>query len=127
MDAHTSTTQPGDPVLAGRLRRETQAEVLFGPGDRGRYATDASIYQVEPIGVVLPRTIDDVAATLAIAREHGVPLLPRGGGTSQCGQTVNRAIVIDFTRHLNRVLSIDPERREAVVEPGIVLSQLNAA
>ena len=68
---------------------ETQAEVLFGRADRGRYSTDASIYQVEPVGVIVPRTIDDVTAAMAIAREHGVPVLPRGGGTSQCGQTVN--------------------------------------
>ena len=127
MDALTITTQPGDDRLARRLRQATRADVLFGPADRGRYATDASIYQVEPIGVVLPRSIDDVAATLSIAREHGVPVLPRGAGTSQCGQTVNRAIVIDFSRHLNGILSIDPERHEAVVEPGIVLSHLNAA
>ncbi len=118
---------PGDPALAARLARETSAEVLFGSADRGRYATDASIYQIEPIGVVVPRTIEDVAATLAIARDAGVPVLPRGGGTSQCGQTVNRAVVIDCSKYLRRILSVDAEARTAVVEPGLVLSHLNAA
>ena len=101
--------------------------MLFDRADRGRYATDASIYQVEPIGVIVPRTIDDVAAALAIAREDGVPVLPRGGGTSQCGQTVNRALVIDCSKHLRRILHIDPAARTALVEPGVVLGQLNAA
>ncbi len=82
--------------------------MLFGPGDRGRYATDASIYQVEPIGVVVPERIEDAMAAMAIAREHGVPVLARGGGTSQCGQTVNRALVIDCSKHLRRILAIDP-------------------
>ncbi|MEO8713640.1 MAG: FAD-linked oxidase C-terminal domain-containing protein, partial [Acetobacteraceae bacterium] len=119
---------PGLPsALASRLARELRGEVLFDVASRGRYATDASIYQVEPIGVVVPDTIEDVAATLAVAREAGVPVLARGGGTSQCGQTVNRAIILDFSKHLRRVLAIDPDARTALVEPGIVLGQLNAA
>jgi FAD/FMN-containing dehydrogenase/Fe-S oxidoreductase len=113
--------------LATQLRRETRAEVLFSRADRGRYATDASIYQIEPVGVLVPRTIEDVATAMAIARESGVPVLPRGGGTSQCGQTVNRALVIDCSKYLRDVLEIDPERRRATVEPGIVLGHLNAA
>jgi FAD/FMN-containing dehydrogenase/Fe-S oxidoreductase len=113
--------------LAARLRREIAGEVLFAPADRGRYATDASIYQVMPIGVVVPRSVDDVATAIAIAREEGVPVLPRGAGTSQCGQTVNRALVIDCSKHLRRVLHIDPGARTARVEPGLVLSHLNAA
>jgi len=117
----------GDPRLAQRLRREVDGDVLFGRADRGRYATDASIYQVEPVGVVVPRTVDGAAAALAIAREHGVPVLPRGGGTSQCGQTVNRALVIDCTKHLRRVVCVDRNARTAVVEPGLVLSHLNEA
>jgi len=120
-------TPLGDARLAARLRRETGAEIRFDAGSRGRYATDASIYQVEPVGVVIPSSAADVEATLAIAREEGVPLLPRGGGTSQCGQTVNRAIVLDFTKHLRRVLHIDTQARTAEVEPGIVLGHLNAA
>ena len=117
----------GDVRLAQRLRRETQGEVLFGAGDRGRYATDASIYQVQPVGVVVPRTVEDVMAAMAIAREHGVPVLARGGGTSQCGQTVNRALVVDCSKYLRRVLEVDVVGRRAWVEPGLVLSHLNAA
>ena len=117
----------GDPRLAARLSRETRAEVLFRPADRGRYATDASIYQQEPIGVVVPRSLADVEAALAICREEGVPLLPRGGGTSQCGQTVNRALVLDCTKYLRRVLEVDAKAGVARVEPGITLGALNEA
>ena len=113
--------------LATRLRRETTGEVLFSRADRGRYSTDASIYQIEPVGVLVPRTIEDVATAMAIARESGVPVLARGGGTSQCGQTVNRALVLDCSKYLRNVLEIDPDRRRARVEPGMVLGHLNAA
>jgi FAD/FMN-containing dehydrogenase/Fe-S oxidoreductase len=99
--------------------------VLFDRASRGRYATDASIYQMEPLGVIVPETIDDVAAALAIAREEGIPVLPRGGGTSQCGQTVNRALVIDCSKHLRKVLSVDATNRRAWVEPGMALGLLN--
>ncbi|MFC7735924.1 FAD-binding and (Fe-S)-binding domain-containing protein [Roseomonas sp. GCM10028921] len=122
-----SRIAPGDSRLAARLKRETEGEVLFGAGDRGRYATDASIYQVEPIGVLLPRTVEDVAAAMAICREEGVPVLPRGGGTSQCGQTVNRALVIDCTKHLRNLVSVDKAAMRAVVQPGIALGALNDA
>ncbi len=121
------TIAPGDSRLAERLRSEIRGAVLFDRADRGRYATDASIYQVEPIGVIVPEEIGDVAAALAIAREEGVPVLPRGGGTSQCGQTVNRALVIDCSKHLRRILHVDPDARTALVEPGLVLGHLNAA
>jgi FAD/FMN-containing dehydrogenase/Fe-S oxidoreductase len=114
-------------ALATRLRRETRSQVLFSAASRGRYATDASIYQMMPIGVVVPKSMDDVTATLAIAREEGVPVLPRGGATSQCGQTVNTALVIDCSHHLRTISTIDPAARTAVVEPGVVLAQLNAA
>ena len=117
----------GDSRLAGRLRRETGGEVLFSPADRGRYATDASIYQVEPVGVLVPRSTADVEAALAICREEGIPVLPRGGGTSQCGQTVNRALVLDCSKYLRNLLSVDPEARIATVEPGITLGALNEA
>src|SRR6478752_4857135 len=103
----------GDSRLAERLRRETAGEVLFTPADRGRYATDASIYQMEPVGVLVPRSMADVEAALSICREAGVPVLPRGGGTSQCGQTVNRALVIDCSKHLRRILHVDPGARTA--------------
>ncbi len=125
--ATARTIAPGDERLAGRLTRECRGVVLFDPASRGRYATDASIYQIEPIGVIVPETIDDVAAALAITREEGVPVLPRGGGTSQCGQTVNRALVIDCSKHLRRVLRLDIDSRTALVEPGLVLGELNAA
>ncbi len=116
-----------DAALAGRLRREVEGEILLGAGDRGRYSTDASIYQVQPLGVVIPKTIADVQAVLALARDAGLPVLPRGGGTSQCGQTVNRAIVLDCTKHLRTILSVDPVAQTATVQPGIVLAHLNAA
>ena len=92
---------------------------------RGRYATDASIYQMMPHAIVVPETLQDVEATLAFARREGLAVLPRGGGTSQCGQTVNNAVVIDASRHLNRILELDVEARRCVVEPGIVLDELN--
>ncbi len=113
--------------LERRLKGQIEGDVLFDRFSRGRYATDASVYQMMPIGVVIPKTFADVEATLAIAREAGVPVLPRGGGTSQCGQTVNTAIVIDFTKHLNKIIEVDPEAGTAVVEPGLVLDHLNGA
>jgi len=118
---------PGNPRLAARLRRAVAGEVLFDAASRGHYATDASIYQVVPLGVVIPARREDIAATIAIAREEGAPVLARGGGTSQCGQTVNRAIVIDCSRHLRRVLDLDIAGRSVTVEPGLVLGELNAA
>jgi FAD/FMN-containing dehydrogenase len=99
--------------------------VLFDKCSRGRYSTDASIYQIEPVGVVVPKTWQDVVSTMQIAAEEGVSILPRGGGTSQCGQTVAEAIVIDVSVHLRRLVDIDVSARYAVVEPGIVLDHLN--
>ncbi len=124
-DGGASRVPLGDTMLARRLRREVEGDVLFSAADRGRYATDASIYQVEPVGVIAPRTTEGAAAAIAIAREAGVPVLPRGGGTSQCGQTVNRALVIDCSKYLRRVLHVDADQRRALVEPGLVLSDLN--
>ena len=115
----------GTMKLEDRLASETTAEVLFDQFSRGRYATDASFYQIVPAGVVVPRSIDDALRTLAIARDDGRIVTPRGGGTSQCGQTVNDGIVIDFSKHLNRIVSLDVENRSCVVEPGIVLDDLN--
>jgi FAD/FMN-containing dehydrogenase/Fe-S oxidoreductase len=117
----------GDSRLAQRLQREVKGAVLFDAASRGRYATDASIYQIAPLGVVVPETVDDIRAAMAIAREEGVPVLPRGAGTSQGGQAVNRALSIDCTKHMRRILKIDPEAKSALVEPGIVLAQLNNA
>src|SRR5438132_680198 len=113
------------PSLEARLRRETRGEVLFDAFSRGRYSTDASIYQIEPLGVVVPGSREDAAAAIAIAREEGVPVLPRGGGTSQCGQTVAQALVIDCSKYFDRVVSVDVEGRRARVEPGVVLDRLN--
>src|SRR5437016_1223901 len=112
-------------TLERRLRSNMTGDVLFNAFDRGRYATDASFYQIMPLGVVIPKTIDEALRALAIAREDGRTVTPRGGGTSQSGQTVNDGIVIDFSKHLNRVLSLDVENRSCVVEPGIVLDDLN--
>src|SRR6202166_1617983 len=112
-------------TLEDRLARETTGEVLFDSYSRGRYATDAAFYQIMPAGVVVPKTIDEALRALAIARDAGRIATPRGGGTSQCGQTVNDGIVIDFSKHLNRVISLDLENQSCVVEPGIVLDDLN--
>jgi FAD/FMN-containing dehydrogenase/Fe-S oxidoreductase len=112
-------------TLAGKLARETTGEVLFDRFSRGRYATDASFYQIMPAGVVVPRSIDEALRALAICGDAGLTVTPRGGGTSQCGQTVNNGVVIDFSRHLNRIVSLDVENLKCVVEPGIVLDDLN--
>src|SRR5882757_1762299 len=118
-------SNPGLPRLEQRLLSNITGDVLFDSFNRGRYATDASFYQIMPAGVVLPRTMDEALRALAICRDHGRIVTPRGGGTSQCGQTVNDGIVIDFSRHLNRIVSLDVENRSCVVEPGIVLDDLN--
>jgi FAD/FMN-containing dehydrogenase len=108
-----------------RLRRSLSGDLFDDSFNRGRYATDASIYQMMPHAVVVPKTYDDITACLAFARDTGTALLPRGGGTSQCGQTVNHAIVLDTTKHLNKIIKLDVENRQCVVEPGIVLDELN--
>ena len=115
----------GDSGLAARLAREIEGEVRFDAFTRGRYSTDASIYQMEPIGVVVPRTEQDLRVAVQIAAEEGIPVLPRGGGTSQCGQTVNTALVLDCTKHLNAITDYDAETNEVTVQPGLVLDHLN--
>ncbi|MEO6929968.1 MAG: FAD-binding oxidoreductase, partial [Casimicrobiaceae bacterium] len=117
---------PAHGELARRLRKVVAGEVLFDAASRGRYATDASIYQVVPPGVLVPRNDDDVRAALAICGEMKMPVLPRGAGSSQCGQTVGAALVIDHSKYLNRVLAFDAQAMTVTVEPGIVLDQLNA-
>ncbi|RPI82626.1 MAG: FAD-binding oxidoreductase, partial [Planctomycetaceae bacterium] len=114
------------PELAAALSARIAGDVRFDDMSRGLYSTDASIYQITPIGVVLPHSRDDVLAAIEIAARFEVPILPRGGGTSLSGQTVAAALVIDFTRYMNRVLEIDLERKLVRVEPGVVLDQLNA-
>src|SRR5881275_2193244 len=118
---------PGSPRLEARLRRELRGEVLFDRFSRGRYSTDASIYQIEPLGVVVPKDREDVAAALTIAREEGVPVLPRGGGTSQCGQTVARALVLDCSKFMDGVVALDTGARRVRVQPGVVMERLNAS
>jgi FAD/FMN-containing dehydrogenase/Fe-S oxidoreductase len=117
-----------EPVieLERELRTAVRGEVNFDPGSRALYSTDASNYRQVPIGVVLPRSTEDVVNTVAAARRAGAPILSRGGGTSLAGQCCNAAVVIDFSRHLNRVLDIDPRARTARVEPGVVLDNLRA-
>ena len=117
--------RPGDSALAARLRRELEGEVLFDAFSRGLYSTDASIYQIEPIGVVVPKSAADITAAIQIAEEHGVPVLPRGAGTSQCGQTVGEALVVDTSKHLDNVVAFDADARTVTVQPGVVLDRLN--
>jgi FAD/FMN-containing dehydrogenase/Fe-S oxidoreductase len=123
--AEKSRKRAQDTGLAARLAREITGDVLFDASSRGRYATDASFYQIMPLGVVVPRSMDEALRALGIARDAGLIVTPRGGGTSQCGQTINDGLVIDVSKHLNRILSFDVENRTCVVEPGIVLDDLN--
>jgi FAD/FMN-containing dehydrogenase/Fe-S oxidoreductase len=116
----------GQSPLEKHLRQELRGDVLFGQADRGQYATDASIYQIMPIGVVVPKDQADLLLCLDIARSHGTPILARGAGTSQCGQTVGEALVIDNSKWLNKVVEFNAEARTITVEPGVVLDHLNA-
>ncbi len=111
--------------LAIRLKKELQGEVLFDDFSRGRYSTDASIYQIMPIGVVVPKNEEDVQITLQIAKDAGIPVLPRGGGTSQNGQTVNEALVIDTSKYLRNITDFNADQRTVSVQPGLVLDPLN--
>ena len=120
----TSLVLPG---FERRLKAEIGGEVLFDRFSRGRYATDASHYQMMPVGVVVPKTMSDAGRAIALAREEGISVLPRGGGTSQCGQTLNEALVVDCSKHLNKIVELDVENRRCMVEPGIVLDDLNRA
>jgi len=113
------------PGLERKLKAEVTGEVMFDRFSRGRYATDASHYQIMPLGVVAPRTVAEAERALALAREEGVSVLPRGGGTSQSGQTVNQSLVIDCSKYLNKIYEIDVGERRCTVEPGIVLDDLN--
>ena len=122
----TSHLRIGDSALAARLRREIEGDVLFDPFTRGRYSTDASHYQIEPIGVVVPRTEADITRVIGIAAQENLPILPRGAGSSQCGQTIGQAIIIDVSRYLNHVMDFSPEQKIVTVQPGVTLDQLNA-
>ena len=113
--------------LAAALAVAVAGEVSFDAYTRHLYSRDASMYAIEPIGVVFPRDGDDVAAVVSVAAQAGVPVLPRGAGTSLAGQAVGAAVVMDFSRHMNRILEVDAQTRTALVQPGVVQEQLNAA
>src|SRR6185312_12125504 len=113
--------------LEGALRRSIEGEVRFDTGSRALYATDGSNYRQVPIGVVLPKTVEDVLAAMELCRRHDAPVLARGGGTSLAGQCCNVAVVFDFTKYLNKLIDIDPQAKTARVQPGIVLDWLRAA
>src|SRR5271163_3718733 len=115
------------PGLERRLKAEDVGDVRFDAFTRGRYATDASHYQIMPLGVVTPRTSEQAERAIAVCRAEGVPMTARGGGTSQAGQTVNESLIVDCSRHLDGVIEVDAAGRRAVVEPGIVLDELNRA
>jgi FAD/FMN-containing dehydrogenase/Fe-S oxidoreductase len=120
-----STASVDAAGLAEALRRVVSGEVRFDDGSRALYATDSSNYRQVPIGVVVPRTLDDVVAAVAACRQFGAPVLSRGGGTSLAGECCNVAVVMDFSKYLTKVESVDPDRRLAVVQPGLVLDELN--
>ncbi|MFC9115306.1 MULTISPECIES: FAD-binding and (Fe-S)-binding domain-containing protein [Streptomyces] len=113
--------------LSAALRAAVRGEVDLGVTARALTTMDASNYRRVPLGVVAPRDADDVAAVLSVCREHGVPVVPRGGGTSIAGQATGTGVVLDFTRHMNRLLSLDPDAGTAVVQPGLVLDRLQEA
>ncbi len=125
--------RPGDDpkqyaeALAAELRGSIEGEVRFDAGSRALYATDGSNYRQVPIGVIVPRTVDDVIATVATARRYGAPILARGGGTSLAGQCCNIALVLDFSKYLNKVVEVNPEKKQARVQPGVVLDWLRHA
>jgi FAD/FMN-containing dehydrogenase/Fe-S oxidoreductase len=121
-----ASTQIRQHPLAEKLIRDVDGEIMFDAASRGRYATDASIYQIMPIGVVVPRTMDAALSAIQIAAEQGVAILPRGGGTSQCGQTVGAALIIDNSKFLNSLIDFNAATKRATVQPGMVLDHLNA-
>jgi FAD/FMN-containing dehydrogenase/Fe-S oxidoreductase len=114
-------------ALERHLTKVIQGQVRFDLPTRRLYSTDASIYQIEPVGVVLPRTAADVQAAVRVAAEHHIPMVPRGGGTSLSGQAIGPGVVIDCSKYLNHILDIDPAARTARVQPGVVLEQFNQA
>ncbi len=123
----SDTAGQNEPELARELSQRVRGEVRFDSGSRALYATDASNYRQVPIGVVVPCDTDDVLETIAVCRRYGAPLLSRGGGTSLAGQCCNVAVVMDLSKHLRGVISVDPGRRLAVVRPGTVLDELRDA
>src|SRR5438105_2651983 len=118
---------PDADALAHRLKRKIKGEVLFDNGSRALYATDGSNYRQTPIGVVRPRDAEDVSETIALCRQFGAPITSRGCGTSLAGQCCNVAVIIDYSRHMNRILEIDPHRKLARVQPGVIHVHLHEA
>src|SRR6204780_3305910 len=114
-------------ALEAALHRHLRGEVRFDSSTRALYATDGSNYRQVPIGVVIPRDKEDVLATVALCRDYHAPLLARGGGTSLAGQCCNVALILDFSKYMANILEIDPERRIARVQPGVILDHLRAA
>jgi FAD/FMN-containing dehydrogenase/Fe-S oxidoreductase len=123
----TTTIDIDAAAVEQELRAGIAGEVRFGDGDRGMYASDAGNYRMVPIGVVLPKDVNDVLHTLTVCRRHKAPLVARGGGTGIPGQTVNVAVLLDFSKYMNRILEMKPGERYARVEPGIVLDELRNA
>ena len=115
---------------AEKIGKEVQGLVkgkaLFDPFSRGRYSTDSSLYQIKPIGAILPKDHNDVLKLMEYSQKNSIPLLARGGGSSQCGQTVSEAIVLDYSKHQNQVLELNVEEKYVWVQPGIVLDTLNS-
>ena len=116
---------PAEHPLARQLVRHVSGEVRFDVPSRLIYSTDASNYQMMPLGAVLPKTIEDVVATVALCAEHGVPITPRGGGSSLCGSAIGPGVVLDFTKYMDALLDVDVAQQRARVQPGLVLAQLN--
>src|SRR5438093_12567306 len=125
--AQTKSSQVDSEGLRAALRRHLRGEARFDTGSRALYATDGSNYRQVPIGVVLPRDAEDVIAAVALARQFGAPILCRGGGTSLAGQCCNVALVLDMSKYMDQIIEIDPERRIARVQPGVVLDHLRNA
>src|SRR5262245_61143173 len=123
----TSIVELRRDTLARHLRKHLAGEIRFDAASRRLYSTDASIYQVEPLGVVIPRTAEDVVATMQVCAEMAVPIIARGGGTSLSGQSIGPGVIIDYSKYLNAVLDLDPVTRTVRVQPGVVLDQLNRA
>ncbi len=120
-------TQEQADHLAEALADSIAGEALFDPYHCALYSTDASLYQIRPLGVVLPKSADDVLQVTRLAAEAGVPLIPRGAGTSLSGQSIGPGLVLDFSKYMNRIVELDPENRAVRVQPGVVLDQLNRA
>ena len=119
------TSHPLSREIEETLKANIKGEILFDTFSRVLYSTDASNYQIEPVGVVIPRSVEDVAKTLEISSRFKVPILPRGGGTSLAGQAIGNALVLDFSKHMNRIMSIDQDCKTVTAQPGIYLEQLN--